>query len=157
MTEVKAAALEAALAEAGVGFDVLEHERTDTAVAEARALGLRAGEVAKTIVVRTPDEYVRAVIASGDRIDMHLLRELLGGGKDVRLATEEELARDFPEFELGAVPPVGGQAGKVLVDRRVAELQTVVLEAGVHDQSIRLETSDLLRVTGAQVVDLVES
>ena len=45
----------------------------------------------------------------------------------------------------------------MFVDRRVAELQTVVLEAGVHDQSIRLETSDLLRVTDAQVVDLVES
>ena len=39
MTEVKAAALGAALTKAGVGFDVLEHERTDTAVAEAGRSG----------------------------------------------------------------------------------------------------------------------
>lgn len=156
MTEVKAPALGSTLAEAGIGFDVLEHERTDNAVAEARALGLRTGEVAKTIVVRTPDGDVRVVIASGDRVDMHRLRELVGGGKEVRLATEEELERDYPEFELGAVPPVGGASDRVLVDRRVAELETVVLEAGVHDQSIRMEAGDLLRLTDARVVDIVE-
>ena len=156
MTDVKATALENALTEAGIGFDVLDHERTDTAVLEAAVLGLRPSEVAKTIVVRTPDGDVRVVVSSGDRIDMHRLRELLGGGKDVRLATEEELERDYPEFELGAVPPVGGKADAVLVDRRVAGRETIVLEAGVHDQSIRIEAGDLVRVTGARVVDVVE-
>jgi Ala-tRNA(Pro) deacylase len=156
MTDMKAGALSEALTKAGIGFDVLDHDRTDTAVLEAAALGLRPSEVAKTIVVRTPDGDVRVVITSGDRIDMHLLRELLGGGKDVRLATEDELASDYPEFELGAVPPVGGKADPVLIDRRVAGRETVVLEAGVHDQSIRIEVADLVRATGARVVDVVE-
>ena len=156
MTDVKATALENALTEAGIGFDVLDHERTDTAVLEAAVLGLRPSEVAKTIVVRTPDGDVRVVVSSGDRIDMHRLRELLGGGKDVRLATEEELEHDYPEFELGAVPPVGGKADAVLVDRRVAGRETIVLEAGVHDQSIRIEAGDLVRATDARVVDVVE-
>ena len=156
MTDVKATALENALTEAGIGFDVLDHERTDTAVLEAAVLGLRPSEVAKTIVVRTPDGDVRVVVSSGDRIDMHRLRELLGGGKDVRLATEEELQQDYPEFELGAVPPVGGKADAVLVDRRVAGRETIVLEAGVHDQSIRIEAGDLVRATEARVVDVVE-
>ena len=135
---------------------MLDHERTDTAVLEAAVLGLRPSEVAKTIVVRTPDGDVRVVVSSGDRIDMHRLRELLGGGKDVRLATEDELASDYPEFELGAVPPVGGKADAVLVDRRVAGRETIVLEAGVHDQSIRIEAGDLVRATDARVVDVVE-
>jgi Ala-tRNA(Pro) deacylase len=156
MTDVKATALERALTQAGIGFDVLDHDRTDTAVLEAAALGLRPSEVAKTIVVRTSEGDVRVVVSSGDRIDMHRLRDLLGGGKDVRLATEEELERDYPEFELGAVPPVGGKEDVVLVDRRVAGRETIVLEAGVHDQSIRIEAGDLVRVTDAQVVDVVE-
>ena len=74
----------------------------------------------------------------------------------MRLATEDELASDYPEFELGAVPPVGGKPDAVLVDRRVAGRETVVLEAGVHDQSIRIEVADLVRVTDARVVDVVE-
>jgi Ala-tRNA(Pro) deacylase len=156
MTDVKAGALGEVLGKAGIGFDVLDHDRTETAVLEAAALGLRPSEVAKTVVVRAPEGDVRVVISSGDRIDMHRLRELLDGGSDVRLATEDELASDYPEFELGAVPPVGGKQDAVLVDRRVAERETVVLEAGVHDQSIRIDVADLVRVTGARVVDVVE-
>ena len=155
MPQVKTPALADALATAGIGFDVLDHERTDRAADEARALGLRPGEVAKTIVVHTPEGYVRVVIGAADRIDMHKIRDLVPGGKDARLATEEELGRDFPEFELGAVPPVGGPPGRVLVDRKVAALEAVVLEAGAHDQSIKLETADLVRVTRADVVDAV--
>ena len=54
------------------------------------------------------------------------------------------------------MPPVGGKADAVLVDRRVAGRETIVLEAGVHDQSIRIEAGDLVRATDARVVDVVE-
>jgi prolyl-tRNA editing enzyme YbaK/EbsC (Cys-tRNA(Pro) deacylase) len=58
-------------------------------------------------------------------------------------------------FELGAVPPVGGPAGdRILVDRRLAARESVVFEFGAHDESIRLRTTDLLRLTHADVVDL---
>ncbi|HSL63182.1 MAG TPA: YbaK/EbsC family protein [Gaiellaceae bacterium] len=154
MPQVKTPALAQALEAAGIGFDVLDHERTDRATDEARVLGLRPGEVAKTLVVHTPEGYVRVVLAAADRIDLHKVRALVAGGKEARLATEEELERDYPEFELGAVPPVGGRSDRVLVDRRVADLEAVVLEAGAHDQSIRLDARELVRVTRAEVVDV---
>jgi prolyl-tRNA editing enzyme YbaK/EbsC (Cys-tRNA(Pro) deacylase) len=60
-------------------------------------------------------------------------------------------------FELGAVPPLGGPAGEpVLVDRRLAERASIVLEAGNHDESVRVATRDMLRVTHAEVADLVK-
>src|SRR5712691_12403025 len=97
------------LDEAGVRYDLLPHARTGSAVAEAKALGVAAAEVAKTIVVTSPEGYVRAVLPASERIDLRKLREIRGGGKhDVHLASESDLARDYPEFELGAVPPVGG-------------------------------------------------
>jgi prolyl-tRNA editing enzyme YbaK/EbsC (Cys-tRNA(Pro) deacylase) len=53
------------------------------------------------------------------------------------------------------VPPFGGASrDRVLVDVRVTEEHTVVLEAGSHDQSVRLETADLLKLTEAEVVDI---
>jgi Ala-tRNA(Pro) deacylase len=71
------------------------------------------------------------------------------------LASEDELARDYPDFELGAVPPFGGATrDRVLIDVRVTEQHAVVLEAGSHDQSVRLETADLLKLTEAEVVDI---
>jgi Ala-tRNA(Pro) deacylase len=144
------------LDEAGVEYEVLTHPRTETAAAEAQALGLDPQDVAKTLVVSTPAGYVRAVLQASERIDMHKLREHVEGGKRIHLATEEDLERDYPGFELGAVPPFGGSSeDRVLVDARLAERERVVLEAGSHEQSVRIRTADL-ELSRAQVVDLAE-
>jgi Ala-tRNA(Pro) deacylase len=132
------------LDEAGVSYELLPHVRTESAVAEAEALGIAAADVAKTLVVTTPEGYVRAVLPASERIDLRKLREVRGGGKkQVHLASEKDLARDYPEFDLGAVPPIGG-------GRR----DPVVLEAGSHEESVRVPTGDLLRVTEAEVADI---
>ena len=143
------------LEEAGIDFDVLEHPHTVRAVDEAAALGVRAEEVAKTLVVIAPSGNVRAVLAASERIDLHKVATVLAvGGKKVHLASEDDLARDYPEFDLGAVPPFGGREDQVLVDERLAGRDSVVVEAGSHDRSVRLKPADLLRLTGAEVVDI---
>jgi prolyl-tRNA editing enzyme YbaK/EbsC (Cys-tRNA(Pro) deacylase) len=43
---------------------------------------------------------------------------------------------------------------RVLVDRRLYENEWVVLEAGTHEQSLRLRTSGLVQLTDARLVDL---
>ena len=142
------------LDEANVEYELLPHAHTETAAAEAEALGVDPSEVAKTLVVSTTAGYVRAVLPASERIDMRKLREFVEGGKRIHLATEEDLGRDYPDFELGAVPPFGGAADRVLVDSRLAGRETVVLEAGTHEQSVRVRTADLLAVAKAEVVDI---
>jgi Ala-tRNA(Pro) deacylase len=143
------------LEEAGIDFDVLEHEHTERAADEAAALGIGPDEVAKTLVLVAPSGNVRAVLAASERVDMHKVAALLGvGGKKVRLASEDDLATDYPDFELGAVPPFGGRKDDVLIDEQLARRDSVVLEAGSHDRSIRLKAADLVRLTRAQVADI---
>jgi Ala-tRNA(Pro) deacylase len=142
------------LDEANVEYELLQHPHTETAAAEAEALGLDAGDVAKTLVLSTPAGYVRAVVAASERLDLSKVRDHVEGGKRIHLAAEEDLERDYPDFELGAVPPFGGRRDRVLVDSKLAERETVVLEAGSHEQSVRLRTADLLTITGADVVDI---
>jgi Ala-tRNA(Pro) deacylase len=136
-------------------FELLPHRRTETAVGEANALGVLPQETAKTLIVRTDGGFVRAVLPASERLDLHKLRDVLGV-RDVELVAEADLGREYPEFELGAVPPFGGAGDRVLVDSRLAERETVVLEAGSHERSVRIRTEDLLAVTGAEVVDLSE-
>ena len=144
-----------ALDDAGIEYELLSHTHTETAAGEAAALGLSPSEVAKTLVLTTPAGNLRAVLAASDRLDLRKVRDVLGSGKHVELAREEDMARDYPEFELGAVPPLGGsRRDPVLIDRRLAEWNSLVLEAGSHEQSIRLQTADLVRMTGAQVADI---
>jgi Ala-tRNA(Pro) deacylase len=139
---------------ASIAYELISHPRTTSAVAEANVLGLEPREVAKTVVLSTPEGFLRAVLPASERLDLGKVRTLLGM-KDVRLATEQVLVGAYPEFELGAVPPLTGGAGdRVLVDHRLCENEWVVLEAGTHEQSLRLRTSDLLEMSDAQVVDL---
>jgi len=147
------------LDEAGVEYELLPHRHTETAAAEAEALGLDPGDVGKTLILSTPAGYVRAVVPASERIDLHKVRTHVEGGKRIHLASEDDLARDYPDFELGAVPPFGGTRDRdpVLVDARLAERESVVVEAGSHEQSLRIRTADLLRVTQAEVVDLSEA
>jgi Ala-tRNA(Pro) deacylase len=144
------------LDEAGVEYELLPHPRTETAAAEAEALGIETGDVAKTLVISTPGGYVRAVLPASERIDLRKLREHVEGGKRIHLASEDDLARDYPGFELGAVPPFGGGGDRVLVDSRLADRERVVLEAGSHEQSVRIRTADLLELTRAEVADLAQ-
>ena len=143
------------LDQAGVEYDLLPHPHTERASDEAQALGLPPSAVAKTLVLAAPGGYVRAVLPASERLDLRKVREHVEGGKSIHLASEDELARDYSDFELGAVPPFGGPSrDRVLVDVRLAEQHAVVLEAGSHEQSVRLETADLLKLTEAEVVDI---
>ena len=144
------------LDEAGVDFDLLEHEHTERAADEAKALGVAAEEVAKTLVLSAPSGSVRAVLPASERIDLGKVADLLEAAhKEVELATEDEMRRDYPGFDLGAVPPFGGKEGdRVIVDSRLAARDSVVLEAGSHERSVRLKTADLVRLAQAEVSDI---
>ena len=142
------------LERASVAYELIGHPRTTSAAAEARTLGLDPHEVAKTVVLVTPDGFVRAVLPASERVDLRKVRTVLDT-RDVQLATEEVLAGAYPDFELGAVPPLSGAGGdRILVDRSLCENEWVVLEAGTHEQSLRLRTTDLVELSGAQLADL---
>lgn len=142
------------LERAAIAYELIGHPRTTSAAAEARTLGLDPHRVAKTVVLVTPNGFVRAVLPASERLDLRKVRTILDT-KDVQLATEGVMAGAYPDFELGAVPPVAGAGGdRVLVDRRLLENDLVVLEAGTHEQSLRLRTADLVDLSDAKLADL---
>lgn len=139
-----------------VSYELIPHPRTQSALAEARAVGVDPEHVAKTIVLTTGDGFVRAVLPASRRLDLRKVREVLGDA-DVELASEQVLVGAYPDFELGAVPPVGGpERDPVLVDEHLRDTASVVLEAGTHEQSVRLKTADLVAAASARFVDMCE-
>jgi Ala-tRNA(Pro) deacylase len=70
-------------------------------------------------------------------------------GIEVHLASEDSLERDYPDFELGAVPPFGGRRDQVIVDERLARRDSVIVEAGSHERSVWLKVGDLVRLARA--------
>ena len=90
-----------------VPYEVVEHDPAYSAAAEARAAAADPEATAKTIALHDHDGYRLAVVPASERLDVRRARELLGASHHLRLATEEELERDFPTSEVGALPKFG--------------------------------------------------
>ena len=143
------------LGKRGVPFEVITHERSFTSIDEARALGISADEVIKSVLLETRSGRVLAVLPASRRLGKREM-EAAVGAKHVRFATEEELERDYPDQELGALPPLGSLLGvPTLVDPEVMGHETVVFAAGKRTESVRIRTEDLFRDEPVTVVPLV--
>jgi Ala-tRNA(Pro) deacylase len=141
----------------GVPFEIVEHERTETAADEARAAGMPADDVAKTVVLRDDGGYRLAVIPASRRLDMSKLREVLGETQGLRFVTEDEMAADFGAFEVGALPPFAPMVEAVeLMDERLLDHDRVLCGGGDHQHGVLLDPLDLVRAGQARVADLCE-
>ncbi len=140
----------------GVPFEEIQHEQVYTSVEEARALGISVDEVAKTIVLNTGSGHALAVIPASRRLDMRAVERAIGD-RHVRMATEEELERDFPAYELGAMPPLGSLLGApTYVDPEVMRHETLVFAAGTQTRSVKVRTEDLFAKQPATVAPITK-
>ena len=141
----------------GVPYEVVEHERTQTAAAEARAAGVPAADAAKTVVLRDDQGLRLAVIPASERLDMQKLRQALPS-KGLRLVTEQEMADEFDQFEVGAVPPFGSMFDALeLVDERLLEHDRILCSGGDHEHAVLVDPRDVVRAGEARVADICEA
>ena len=144
------------LEQRGSAFEVISHRQASTSTDEARALGIDAGEVVKTLAVRTASGYALLVIPASRRLDLHLAREALGDNH-TRLATEEELSRAFAGYQLGALPPLGALVGaRAYVDPEVLGHETVAFAAGAQTESVKMRTAELFGSEQVTTIPLVK-
>jgi Ala-tRNA(Pro) deacylase len=140
----------------GIPFEVVEHERRERAAAAARAAGVPAADVAKTVVLRDNEGVRLAVVPASERVDMHKLKEKLGS-KGLRLVTEQEMAEEFGEFEVGAVPPFGPMLQALeLVDERLLAHDRILCSGGDHEHGVLVDPRDLVRVAQAELADICQ-
>ena len=140
----------------GVPYEVVEHERTQTAAAEARAAGMPPADVAKTVLLRDQEGVRLAVIPASHRLDLHKVKRELGS-KGLRLVTEQEMADEFGDFEVGAVPPFGPLFHALeLVDERLLDHDRILCGGGDHEHGVLVDPHDVVRAGQARVADICD-
>ncbi len=88
-----------------VAYEELYHPEVFTAQDVAATEHVSGHRVAKVVVVMVDGCPLALVLPASRHVDLERVRRLLGA-KDIRLATEGELARYFDDCELGAIPPL---------------------------------------------------
>lgn len=125
-----------------ISFQRLPHRRTYTANRMAQALHVKGRKVAKTVLLKTAQGHMLAVLPATHHIDLEQLREDLGD-PNVALAGEDEMERLFPDCEPGAVPPFGSLYQlPTFMDDSLAQDESIVFEGPDHEQAIRMSLQD---------------
>jgi Ala-tRNA(Pro) deacylase len=150
-------AITAYLEGVGVDHELIEHQPTMTAAAEAGATHRSPDQVAKTIVLHDGRAYAIAAIPASRRLDLSKLRHLLGATRGLQLATEPQIARDFPALEVGAVPPFGPMVPAAeVIDRSLLDHERILCPAGDHRHSVLVDPHEVIRITSARVADICQ-
>jgi len=142
------------LSEQGVSFETHEHPPAYTAQEVAAEEHVSGNIMAKPVLVRSPDGYVLCVLPASYKLDMAKVAKA-AKVKKVKLADETELAKVFPDIEVGAEPPFGNLYDlPTLVDAHLANDEEIVFQAGTHRLAIRMKYADYTSLVQPVVADL---
>ena len=141
------------LQSSGAHFSVHEHPITYSSQQLAAAEHVSGHAVAKGVVVQTDQAPILCVLPASYQVDLPRLGRAIHA-KGCHLATERDLARIFPDVEVGAEPPFGKPYGlRTVVDTHLANCATVTFNAGTHDQAIQMPFDEYAKLAEAEVVD----
>ncbi len=127
---------------AGVSYEMMEHDTAFTSLEVAAATHVKARELAKAVMLKSSGHTVMAVIPATCKINFDLAESFLKS-QDVSLAAEEEFSPLFPDCERGAMPPFGELYGvDVIADEKLAKDREIVFNAGTHHEIMRMSFED---------------
>ena len=141
------------LGEQHVPYAVLPHRPAYTAQEEAASAHVPGWHWAKTVACIADGRPILAVVPAPSFVDLDRLREI-ADASDIRLASEREFDRLYPDCETGAMPPLGPLYGQqVFVDRAVAAAGDIVFDAGSHADAVKVRYEDFARVVQPTIGD----
>lgn len=136
-------------------YELIEHYATYAAREEASAAGSAAPRMAKTVVLHDTDGYRIAIIPASERVDLDKARGIFGASTEIRLATEHEIAQEFPGFNPGALPPFRGLLGAPeVLDTRLLHFHRILCSAGDHRHTLKISPQEIQRVGEPAVADV---
>ena len=118
-------------------YELLAHPHTESSMFTAAAAHVPGDQLAKAVIVKDDETYLMVVVPSDYHVHLGRLHQHLG--REVGLATEQELVRLFPDCDEGAAPPLGAAYDlPTLVDTSLLEQQQVYFESGDHESLVKL-------------------
>jgi Ala-tRNA(Pro) deacylase len=137
----------------GVNYRVLHHRRTYTAQDLASAEHVSGWNVIKPVLIKADGEFVLCALPASQRVDLQKLADALQA-RACELADERTLGEVCNDCELGAEPPIGSLFGvPTVMEDDLERSNTVVFQAGTHEDAIEMPLHDFKRLANPRVAD----
>lgn len=145
----------------GSWFETFEHEpvRTSEQAAQVRH-GYTLHQGAKAILLRvkvneTEKFFVMLVMPADLQFDKNRVKKILRA-RDLRFATEPEVAALTDGIQPGGVPPFGNLFNlRVLADPALFENEKIIFNAGDRRFSVAMRAEDYRRLATPEIIQIV--
>lgn len=135
-----------------IEFISISHSSAYSAQKIAASAHVPGKEMAKTVIVKIGDDLVMAVLPANYKIDFERLARAMNV-KTVRLATEEEFRGEFPDCQVGAMPPFGNLYNMdVYITQSLAQNVEIAFNACSHRELIKMKYADYDKLVNPQVI-----
>ncbi len=131
----------------------IQHSPAYTTQEVAASVHVSGRDMAKTVIVRIEGTLAMVVLPANRKVVLSDLREMLGAER-VKIAGEEEFKDQFPDCEIGAMPPFGNLYGmEVYVAPSLTQETAIAFNAGTHTEVIKLAYQDFARLVNPKVIN----
>ena len=144
------------LKENGLDYDILEFDvSTETVELAAQALGVEPALIAKTLGLKLKDRFILVVTKGDARLDNKKIKQNFQS-KAKMMSPEEVMEKTG--HPVGGVCPFGlKQKMDIFLDVSLKQFDKVYPAAGSKNSCIEIAPDDLMKITGAQWVDVCKS
>ena len=136
------------------GLEAIEFKDdvTPTAPLAAQALGVKVGQIAKSLLFKGKNDRFYMVVCPGDRkVSSGKLKRAVG--VKTRMATAEE-TRGVTGFDPGGVCPFDVDGVEMILDAGLADWETIYPAAGTAGSGVPMTLEALERITGGRREDV---
>lgn len=129
-----------------VNYRCYNHPPAVTALEIAQSTHVPGHLLAKPVIVKADAQYIMAVLPAHERIDLELLREVVGADS-IRIAKEHEFNHLFPLCETGGMPALGRLYGlPVYLDQSLLSEEWLAFNAGTHTEVLKMDMESFKRL-----------
>lgn len=102
---------------------------------------LRNTGAAKSLILQDSQGRVQVVIPANGMLDLNAVNREMG--RDLRATNPKDLRKFFEKHKLDSIPALPKLAGlPTLVDQRLLEPESLLLDSGTHDQMLQMKQAD---------------
>lgn len=144
------------LDEREVKYVTIRHSKAYTAQEIAESAHVSGNDFAKVVMLKADEEMTMAVLPAPDKIDLKLLRQVLGV-QGVHFADENEFQDHFPGCEVGAMPPFGNLYGiRVISAQTLCDCKTISFNNGLHTEIIQMDYDKYIKLVNPEIMDFTQ-
>jgi len=135
-----------------VKYSCLSHSVAFTAQEVAASAHVSGKNLAKVVIVKVGGQLAMVVLPAHDHVNFAILKSATGSD-DVDLASESAFKNQFPECEVGAMPPFGNLYDvPVYASSQLSTFDKILFNAGTHTELMQLAYQDFERLVKPKII-----